>query len=167
MTKTKTEKTEVKKEEKLTIDKNKLMLVYQAIGRRRESTCRVKLFVVPSGEVTLKNKVVKKGEIMVNWRSIEQYFPGEINKKIYMEPFKTTNSIGRFAVSALISGGGPQGQLNAFIHGVSRALEKVDKEKFRAILKPKGFLTRDDRKKQRHKAGFAQKSRAKKQSPKR
>ena len=64
-------------------------------------------------------------------------------KKLYLEPFRTTNTIGRFAVSALIEGGGNRGQLGAFIHAVSRALEQVDKEKFHSILKKKGFLTRD------------------------
>jgi small subunit ribosomal protein S9 len=59
------------------------------------------------------------------------------------------------------------GQLDAVILGISRALEKVDKEKFRPILKKRGFMTRDPRAKQRRKAGFAGKSRAKKQSPKR
>ncbi|MEK7141425.1 MAG: 30S ribosomal protein S9, partial [Patescibacteria group bacterium] len=53
------------------------------------------------------------------------------------------------------------------IHGISRALEKVDKEKFRPILKKRGFMMRDPRAKQRRKAGFAGKARARKQSPKR
>jgi small subunit ribosomal protein S9 len=46
-------------------------------------------------------------------------------------------------------------------------LEKVDKEKFRPILKKRGFMMRDPRAKQRRKAGFAGKARARKQSPKR
>ncbi len=141
---------------------------YQAIGRRKEATARVKLFVVNSDDgITLKDKVLKKGEMLVNYRSIEQYFPGEVSKKLYLEPFRTTNTLGRFSVSALVKGGGLFGQLGAFIHGVTRALEKVDKEKFRPILKKRGFITRDPRTKERRKAGLAQKARAKKQSPKR
>ncbi|MEK7119097.1 MAG: 30S ribosomal protein S9, partial [Patescibacteria group bacterium] len=88
-------------------------------------------------------------------------------KKMYLEPFRTTNTVGRFAVSVQAAGGGLSGQLGAVIHGISRALEKVDKEKFRPILKKRGFMTRDPRAKQRRKAGYAGKSRARKQSPKR
>lgn len=140
---------------------------YQAVGRRKEATARVKLMVATSGEIILNDKTLKGGEQLVNNRAIENYFPGEIFKKLYLEPFRTTNTIGRFVTSALISGGGPTSQLGAFILGVSRALEKVDKEKFHPILKKKGYLTRDPRAKERRKAGFAQKARAKKQSPKR
>jgi len=140
---------------------------YQAIGRRKEATARVKLFVVNNSEITVKNKTLKQGDIIVNYRPVEEYFSGEVAKKFYLEPFRTTNTIGRYAVSALIAGGGLSGQLGAFIHGVSRALDQVDKEKFHSILKKKDFLTRDPRAKERRKAGFAQKARAKKQSPKR
>lgn len=155
------------KKEQITKKTEKKLEYYQAVGRRKEATCRVKLFVADGGEVKIKDKVVKKGEMMINMRSIEEYFPGEVNKRIYLEPFRTTNSIGRFAVSALIEGGGLSGQLGAFIHGVSRALVEVDSEKFRSILKKKGYLKRDPRMKERRKAGLAQKARAKKQSPKR
>lgn len=140
---------------------------YHAVGRRKEATARVKLFVVTNGKVVVKDRDLKKGETLINYKPIEQYFPGEVYAKLYLEPFRTTNTVGRFAVSAIISGGGPSGQLGAFIHGVSRALEKVDKDKFRSILKKKGFMTRDPRAKERRKAGLAQKARAKKQSPKR
>jgi small subunit ribosomal protein S9 len=160
-------KKEEKKQQAAALSENSLMLCYQAVGRRKVATARVKLYVVPEGQITLKETTVKKGDIIVNYRPVEQYFPGEVSKKYYLEPFRTTNTIGRFAVSALISGGGPSGQLDALIHGISRALEKVEKEKFRPILKKKGYLTRDPRAKERRKAGFAQKARARKQSPKR
>ena len=139
---------------------------YAAIGRRKEAVASVRLYV-GDGEIKVKEKAVKKGEMMVNNRLIEDYFKGEVYSKLYFEPFRTTNTVGRFSVVANIIGGGISGQLGAFVHGVSRALEKIDKEKFRPILKKKGFMTRDSRTKQRRKAGFAQKSRAKKQSPKR
>ncbi|OGG00136.1 30S ribosomal protein S9 [Candidatus Gottesmanbacteria bacterium RBG_13_37_7] len=152
---------------KESIKTSKKYTFYQAIGRRKEATARIRLYIIQEGEIVLKNKAIKKGDILVNYRSIEDYFPGEVYKKSYLEPFRTTNTYGRFAVSALLEGGGLSGQLGAFIHGVSRALEKVDKDKYRLILKKKGFLTRDSRAKERRKAGFAQKARAKKQSPKR
>lgn len=167
----KKEKEAPKKEEK----KNKVVQkkaeqpkqsFYEAVGRRKEATVRIRLFVTED-KVVLKDKEIKKGEIVINGRPIGQYFPGEVAKKYYLEPFRTTNTLGRFAVSAIVSGGGLVGQMGAFIHGLSRALEKVDKEKFRPILKKKGYLTRDSRSKERRKAGLAQKARAKKQSPKR
>lgn len=140
---------------------------YQAIGRRKEATARVRLYVVSEKEITVSGKTLKKGDIIVNNRSVEQYFSSDAYKKVYLEPFRITNTMGRFAISAIIAGGGSAGQLGAFMHGVARALEKVDKEKFRPILKKSGFMSRDPRTKERHKAGFAQKARARKQSPKR
>jgi len=145
----------------------KELAYYEAVGRRRNASARVRLHVAKDETVTVSGKEVKKGEMMVNGRNAEEYFPGEIAKKTYLEPFRTTNTIGRFAVTVHVAGGGPSGQLGATIHGISRALTKVDKEKFRPILKKRGLLTRDPRKKQRIKAGYAHKSRARKQSPKR
>lgn len=140
---------------------------YEAVGRRKEASCRVRLYVVNDTPVVVKGTSLEKGAMVVNGRPIESYFPGEVAKKTYTEPFRTTNTLKRFVVSITVSGGGPGGQLGAALHGISRALEKVDKEKFRPILKKRGFLTRDSRIKQRRKAGFAGKSRARKQSPKR
>lgn len=140
---------------------------YEAVGRRKNATARVRLYVVKDENITIGGVVVAKGDMIVNGKPSEVYFPGEIDKKVYLEPFRTTNTIGRFAVSVHAAGGGLSGQLGATLQGISRALEKTDKEKFRPILKKRGFMTRDSRKKQRIKAGFAHKSRARKQSPKR
>lgn len=137
---------------------------YQAVGRRKEAIARVRLFV---GDVEIKGVVYKKGSIVVNGKPVEHYFPGQVQENYCLAPFQATETVGRFVVSAVISGGGPAGQMGAFILGVVRALEKIDKEKYRPILKKRGFLTRDARIKERRKAGFAQKARAKKQSPKR
>ena len=140
---------------------------YEAVGRRKNATARVRLYVVGEEPVTVSGKPLSKGDFVINGRPAEVYFAGEVSKKVYLEPFRTTNTLGRFATSILVAGGGLSGQLGATIHGLARALEKTDKEKFRPILKKRGFMTRDSRKKQRIKAGFAHKSRARKQSPKR
>ncbi len=150
------------KEEKTV--KSKTVSYYEAVGRRKESTARIRLHV---GSVSMNNGEVTKGAIRINGRPVENYFPGEVSKKMYLEPFRTTNTIGRFAVTIKVEGGGLAGQLGAVVHGLSRALVKVDPEKFRPILKKRGFLTRDPRAKERRKAGFAGKARARKQSPKR
>jgi len=140
---------------------------YEAVGRRKNATARVRLYVVKEESVKVGGNTIAKGDMMVNDRSADSYFPREVVKRIYLEPFRTTNTIGRFAVSVHVTGGGLAGQLGATLQGISRALEKTDKEKFRPILKKRGFLTRDPRKKERRKAGFAGKARARKQSPKR
>ena len=157
----------VTKKEEVKEDKQPNVSYYEAIGRRKESTARVRLYVAGEAPMTLNGIVMEKGSMYVNGRPVENYFPGEVMKKMYQEPFRTTNTLGRFIVATKAEGGGLLGQLAAIIHGVSRALEKVDKEKFRPILKKRGFMTRDPRAKQRRKAGFAGKARARKQSPKR
>lgn len=160
---------EVKKTKKLKTTKieDKPMTYYYAIGRRKEATARLRLYPVEKGEVKLGNQTYTKGQIVINGRTVEQYFPGELYKKLYLEPLRTTNNLNRFVITAKIEGGGLVGQLTAFIHGLARALETIDKAKYRPILKKRGFLTRDSRIKQRRKAGFAGKARKRKQSPKR
>lgn len=160
----KKEKTQV---ERIAKTDKPVISYYEAVGRRKVSSARVRLYVVNDSSITLHGMTLEKGTMMVNGRTIENYFPGEVLKKMYQEPFRTTNTLNRFAVTVKTTGGGLYGQLGAFIHGVSRALEKVDKEKFRPILKKRGFMKRDPRAKQRRKAGFAGKARAKRNSPKR
>ncbi|HUD20388.1 MAG TPA: 30S ribosomal protein S9 [Patescibacteria group bacterium] len=159
------DKTQEERIEKVELPKE--VSYYEAVGRRKVSTARVRLYVVNDKAITVGGVTLEKGSMIVNGRPVENYFPGEILKKMYQEPFRTTNTLGRFALSVKAAGGGLYGQLGATIHGISRALEKVDKEKFRPILKKRGFMKRDPRAKQRRKAGYAGKSRARKQSPKR
>lgn len=147
--------------------KNTAVSYYEAVGRRKNATARARLYVVKDESVSVKGTAVAKGDMMVNGRKVEVYFPGEVFKKMYQEPFRTTNTIGRFAVTVTVTGGGLGGQLGAVVHSISRALTKVDKEKYRPILKKRGLLKRDPRTKERRKAGFAHKARARKQSPKR
>jgi small subunit ribosomal protein S9 len=128
---------------------------YQAVGRRKEATARVRLYL--GG----------KGEIIVNGLPVEKYFSGEIARIIYLKPLKLTDNLDRFRISVKVEGSGKSGQMIAMVHAISRALLKIDKDKYRPILKKAGFLTRDSRIKERRKAGFAGKARAKKQSPKR
>lgn len=123
------------------------------IGRRKRSTARIRFF---SG----------KGESIVNDKPISEYFKS-IPQIYYLKPFSLTQTEGKFYVTARIEGGGLYGQVGALIHGISRALIKIDAEKYKAVLKTAGLLTRDPREKERRKFGNAQKARARKQSPKR
>lgn len=143
------------KQIKVKTAKPKTPSFYLAVGRRKTATARVKL------------QVGGTGRIIVNKKPIEEYFSGEIAKKSYLEPLVLTNSLGRFDIFIKVEGSGYAGQLGAVIHGLARALEKVDKETYRSLLKKQGLLTRDARAKERRKPGLAGKARKKKQSPKR
>lgn len=123
------------------------------VGRRKEAVARVRLL---SG----------KGEITINGKPVAEYFLGPIFEKKYQRPLDLTSITGKYAISAKVMGGGVISQLDAVVHGISRAIAKID-PKFRTILKKEGLLTRDARVKERRKYGLAQKARAKKQSPKR
>lgn len=160
-------KTEEGKEEVKTsaVKKNKDFVF--AVGRRREAVARVRLYPSVSQGLMFGEQEVKKGELYVNKMPIEKYFGGEVSKASYIEPFKTTNSLGKFAVTIAVAGGGKGGQLEAAVHGISRALSAYDKERFRKILKKKGLLTRDARTRERRKVGTGGKARRAKQSPKR
>lgn len=128
------------------------METISTVGRRKEAVARVR---ISSGN----------GQIMVNGKSIAEYFPGPILQKQYSRPLELTNA-GKYAISVKIEGGGKVSQFGAVIHGIARAIAKIDPIS-RTILKKEGFLTRDARVKERRKYGNAQKARAKKQSPKR
>lgn len=129
----------------------------RAIGRRKSATAVVRL---------VRGKLSEQ-PFLVNGRLIHEYWPGDILQSIYREPFRVTNTANQYTGDAIIKGSGKLGQLGAFVLAAARALEKVDQEKFRPILKKRGLLTRDARERERRKAGLAQKARAKKQSPKR
>jgi small subunit ribosomal protein S9 len=128
---------------------------YMGIGRRKEAVARVKL--ITGGQ----------GEIMVNNIPVEKYFSSALFENIYSEPFKITNTQGRFTVDVKISGSGNKGQLKAMVHGIARALVLVDPEKNKTILRRRGLLTRDPRTRERRKIGHGGKARREKQSPKR
>ncbi|HET9947014.1 MAG TPA: 30S ribosomal protein S9, partial [Patescibacteria group bacterium] len=104
---------------------------------------------------------------LVNEMPIEHYFSGPIAKATYMKPLEVTDTVGKYAITVRVAGGGNSGQLDALIHGISRALSALDVVKFRPALKAAGLLTRDPRTRERRKVGTGGKARRKKQSPKR
>lgn len=125
-----------------------------AVGRRKTATATIKLYS-------------KKGELLVNEKQISDYFPSEVDEVLYSEPLRTTNLLGKISATFKVKGSGKNAQLGAVVHALSRAINKLDEEKYHSLLKKKGFLTRDPRMKERRKPGYAQSARAKKQSPKR
>lgn len=133
--------------------KKKINYIY-AVGRRRSASARIRLFK-------------GKGQSLVNDKPIGEYFPGEVNKDHYTEPFKLTDTLGKYYVTVKVVGGGKRGQLGATVHGIARSLAKLNEEKLRLPLKRAGLLTRDPRVRERRKVGTGGKARRKKQSPKR
>ena len=112
---------------------------YQAVGRRKESTARV----------TLKPG---QGDIKVNKRSLEDYFPRETLRMIIQQPFEVCNLVGKYDTIVLVRGGGLSAQAGAVRHGIARALLVLD-ESLKKKLKKAGFLIRDPRMKERKKYG--------------
>jgi small subunit ribosomal protein S9 len=113
---------------------------YEAVGRRKEASARVRIFA-------------GSGKILVNERPAVEYFPREGDMLQLEEPFRVTETEGRYDVSVLVKGGGVSGQLDAVRHGMARALLKSDPE-MRLSLRKAGLLTRDPRAKERKKAGL-------------
>ncbi len=109
-------------------------------GRRKTSVARVR--VRPG-----------TGQFQLNGRPIEDYFPIDTLQMAVNEPFRVTETEGRYDVIARIHGGGISGQAGALRHGIARALEGEDPE-FRALLKKAGLLRRDARETERKKYGL-------------
>lgn len=113
---------------------------YYGTGRRKSSTARVHL--TPG-----------KGSIVINQRSIDQYFGRETARMIVRQPLAATEMESKFDVLVNVSGGGPSGQAGAIRHGITRALMKYD-ESLRAPLRKAGYVTRDAREVERKKYGL-------------
>ncbi|KFZ39343.1 MULTISPECIES: 30S ribosomal protein S9 [Thermoactinomyces] len=113
---------------------------FYGTGRRKESVARVRL-------------VAGDGRIVINGRSIDDYFGLETLKAIVRQPLVLTDTQDRYDVLVNVHGGGFTGQAGAIRHGIARALLKVDPE-LRPALKKAGFLTRDPRMKERKKYGL-------------
>jgi small subunit ribosomal protein S9 len=110
-----------------------------ATGRRKTSVARVIL-------------EVGTGQLLVNKRTVDEYFPRQTLQQMIHEPLDVVSGSGKFDLRITVSGGGVTGQAGAARLGIARALEKWNPE-FRATLKRSGLLTRDSRVKERKKYG--------------
>lgn len=117
------------------------MEYYEAVGRRKRATARVRMF--PGGD----------GSIVINEKPLEEYFARESDVLTLTEPLRVTATENHFNISVRVKGGGMTGQSDAVRMGVARALLKADPE-LRPILRKGGFLTRDARAKERKKPGL-------------
>jgi small subunit ribosomal protein S9 len=114
--------------------------VYQGTGRRKTSVARVRL--TPG-----------TGTITVNGRDAAAYFGRAVLMTLVESPFKVSDTVGRFDVSAKLHGGGLSGQAGALRHGIARALLEAGDE-YRGELKKAGLLRRDPRMVERKKYGL-------------
>jgi small subunit ribosomal protein S9 len=112
---------------------------YYGTGRRKTASARV--FMRPGS-----------GEVKVNGRTLDNYFPNEVLKMIIKQPLLLTETGEKFDILCTVLGGGSAGQAGAIRHGISRALLVFNSE-LRDRLKSAGLLTRDPRKKERKKYG--------------
>ncbi len=113
--------------------------IYYATGKRKTAIART--WIKPGS-----------GEITINNRPVENYFPIEATREEMIQPFKITNTFGSYDVRATVVGGGVAGQAGAVRHGITRALVSVNPD-FRLTLKKAGFIKRDPRVKERKKYG--------------
>ena len=112
----------------------------QSTGRRKRAVARVRLR--PG-----------TGQIVVNTRPIEQYFPTATHRMVASEPLRLTNTDEVYDVDATLDGGGVSGQAGAIRLGIARALIALDPDT-RPLLKKAGLLARDAREKERRKYGL-------------
>jgi small subunit ribosomal protein S9 len=113
---------------------------YEAVGRRKTSAARVRLY--PG-----------TGTIVVNERPVDEYFDRETDIILLTRPLHVTDTAGSFNVSVHVLGGGTSGQAGAISQGIARALCEADLQ-LRGVLKSNGLLTRDARAKERKHYGL-------------
>lgn len=112
---------------------------YYGTGRRKTSTARV--YLRPGD-----------GEVKINRKAFEVYFPNETLRMIIRQPLQLTETVNKFDILINVNGGGPAGQAGAIRHGITRALMEYNAD-LRPALKHAGLVTRDPRIKERKKYG--------------
>lgn len=113
---------------------------YYGTGRRKSSAARV--FIKPGS-----------GNIIINKRSLEQYFGRDTARMVVMQPLELVEMTDKLDLYITVKGGGISGQAGAIRHGITRALMEYD-ETLRFSLRQAGFVTRDARQVERKKVGL-------------
>ena len=112
---------------------------FNATGRRKTSVAQVKM-------------TAGNGQITVNKKSADAYFPRETLRMVIRQPIELAGLTGKFNIDATVTGGGLSGQAGALRHGIARAIVDMNSD-LRVRLKKEGFLMRDPREKERKKYG--------------
>ena len=116
---------------------------YEAVGRRKRATARVRLYPGNADGV----------RVVVNGKPLQEYFGRFQDQEQAVEPLKATQNDSRYNLTVVVQGGGITGQAQAIRQGVARALQIADPD-LRKALREAGFLTRDPREKERKKVGL-------------
>jgi|TARA_B100000959_G_scaffold51141_1_gene53074 small subunit ribosomal protein S9 len=114
--------------------------IHYGTGRRKSSVARVYL-------------TRGSGNIVVNKRTLDQYFGRETARMVVRQPLSVAELIDKLDITIRVVGGGGTGQAGAIRHGITRALISYD-ETLRGPLRKAGFVTRDSRKVERKKVGL-------------
>ncbi|MCC8070796.1 MAG: 30S ribosomal protein S9 [Bacteroidales bacterium] len=115
------------------------METINAVGRRKAAVARV---IVKEGS----------GNIEINHRPLDKYFPSSILQYIVKQPLKTLDCVEKYDIRVNLDGGGYKGQAEALRLAIARALVKINPEDKHA-LRVEGFMTRDPRAVERKKPG--------------
>ncbi len=113
---------------------------FYAKGRRKTSVAGVRV-------------MEGKGEVTINGKPFNEYFKWETDRRDVLAPLAATELLDKMYFTVRVSGGGIKGQKDAVVHGLARALVKMDKD-LKPVLKTKGFMTRDDRMVERKHTGL-------------
>lgn len=128
--------------------------VFLGTGRRKTSTARVTI------------KQGGSGNIVINTRTLDQYFGREISRMIVRQPLDVTDMHGKFDIIVNVKGGGESSQAGAIRHGITRALicfeqgdlspstEEKPSGPIKQALRAAGYVTRDAREVERKKVGL-------------
>ena len=110
-----------------------------AIGRRKAAVARVYL-------------TAGNGQITINKRPLDVYFPSSILQYVVKQPLNTLEAEGKYDILVHLDGGGYKGQAEALRLAIARALVKINPED-KSALRAEGFMTRDAREVERKKPG--------------
>ena len=110
-----------------------------AIGRRKAAVARVYL-------------TAGNGQITINKRPLDVYFPSSILQYVVKQPLNTLEAEGKYDILVHLDGGGYKGQAEALRLAIARALVKINPED-KSALRAEGFMTRDPRAVERKKPG--------------
>jgi len=124
------------------------MTIQQKYGTGRRKTSAARVFLRKG-----------KGEIVVNGKSLEQFFGRETSCMIVRQPLELTENTSKFDITVTVAGGGITGQAGAIRLGIARALIEYD-ESLKSPLRKAGFVTRDAREVERKKVGLHKARRA-------
>jgi len=124
------------------------MTIQQNYGTGRRKTSAARVFLRKG-----------KGEIVVNGKTLEQFFGRETSCMIVRQPLELTENTSKFDITVTVAGGGITGQAGAIRLGIARALIEYD-ESLKSPLRKAGFVTRDAREVERKKVGLHKARRA-------